>query len=32
MPQNEESVIPYVLYAVIVVVFVIVMKMPKKKK
>lgn len=32
MPQNGESIIPYVLYAVIVVVFIIVMKMPKKKK
>lgn len=31
MPSNEDYV-SYILYAVIVVVFVIVMKMPKKKE
>jgi hypothetical protein len=30
MPQNEEMT-TYILYAVIVVVFIIVLKMPKKK-
>jgi len=32
MPESADSVVPYILYAVIVVVFIVVMKMPKKKK
>lgn len=32
MPGGRDSVVPYILYAVIVVVFIIVMKMPKKKE
>ena len=30
MPQSQESIIPYIVYAVIVVVFIVVLKMPKK--
>ena len=32
MPERGDSVVPYILYAVIIVVFIVVMKMPKKKK
>jgi len=32
MPEGGDSVVPYILYAVIVIVFIVVMKMPKKKK
>ena len=31
MPSSAEDITTYVLYAVIVVIFIIVMKMPKKK-
>jgi len=32
MPDGSEELTKYILYAVIVVVFIVVMKMPKKKK
>ena len=31
MPNSSEDITTYILYAVIVVVFIVVMKMPKKK-
>jgi len=31
MPENE-SIVPYIVYIAIVVVFIVVMKMPKKRK
>jgi len=32
MPSGSEEITTYVLYAVIVIVFIVVLKMPKKKK
>ena len=32
MPNATEDITNYILYAVIVIVFIVVMKMPKKKK